>query len=194
MPNPHADGKTVTPPARPGSVRDRFRRFLDGPDIHDPLYLTNRSLGQRVRLGLLVGTPVVIVCTLVALAVSNKIAKNTAPPVEVSAAEIAARSMPELNQSLKVPMNTDLQVEQAAVEPVSPPYVSGTMRNTSDRRYPYARAIFDLADATGSEIGTVSAELHDLAPHSVVKFRFPIQQTGAVFVLLREIATDREEP
>jgi hypothetical protein len=183
----------VEPPARPGSLRNRFRRILDGPDIHDPLYLTNRSLGQRVRLGLLVATPVVIVCALVALAVSNKITKKSAPPVEVSAAEMAARSLPDLSQTIKVPMNTDLQVDQAAVEPVSPPYVSGIMRNTSDRRYPYAKPIFDLADATGSEIGTVSTELHDLAPHSVVKFRFPIQHTGGVFVLLREIVTEREE-
>ena len=63
---PQRPGVAATRPA--GAWRQRFERFLTRPANADPLYLSNRTGWQRVRVGVLVGVPAVVVLTVLVLA------------------------------------------------------------------------------------------------------------------------------
>ena len=177
---------------RGGPLRGRLRRLIDGPSISDPLYLTNRSLTQRVRLAALIVVPVLVVGGLVALALSHRLTRNAPPPTEVTAAEIA-RSMPDLNKEIRVAVNSNIEVVEVRVIRGNDPQVTGTIRNNGERTYPYAKAIFDLVDVAGSQVGAVSHVFENVAPRTSTNFRFSVQQKDAYLAIVREVRTDKDE-
>jgi hypothetical protein len=184
MPTPPAN----VPGPKPGG---RLRRLIDGPTISDPLYLTNRSLTQRVRLAALIALPVLVVGGLVAYALSNRATKNAPPPAEVTAAEIA-KAMPDLNKEIHVAVNNDIEVIEVSVKRGGDPQVIGTIKNNGERRYPYAKVSFDLVDAGNSQVGAVAHVFDNVGPHSSIPFHFSIQQKDADKALVRDIRTDKD--
>ena len=50
-------------------------------------------------------------------------------------------------------------------------YVEGTIKNNSDKQYSYAQVTFTLYDADGAQIGTAIANINNLEPNGVWKFK-----------------------
>jgi len=170
-----------------GPLRGPVERFLaGGARPVDPLYLTNRSLGQKVARGALIALPVVLVIGGVVFVLAMRKPANLSPPAEPTPAELARRILPNLTKDLKVSSNTDVQVVEAAVHQGSEPSLTGIVRNNTDRLIRSADLVFDLTDGTGSQVGGVGTTVHDLAPGSTQRFEFPIKQHNAVLAIVRE--------
>jgi hypothetical protein len=65
----------------------------------------------------------------------------------------------------------------------------GTVKNNTDRLIRTTEIVLNLTDATGSQLGAVSARVDNLAPNATANFQIPIVQTDAAFALVREIQT-----
>jgi hypothetical protein len=182
---PQRPGVAATRPA--GAWRQRFERFLTRPANADPLYLSNRTGWQRVRVGVLVGVPAVVVLTVLVLAWSG-VFKDKGPPKvkELTAAERAARVLPNFNDKIQLPTNHDLDVQDAHVEHGSPTRVAGMVKNNTDHKIASARMTFDLTDEHWSRLGAVSTVVENLAPRSATPFRFTVVQDTAEHVLVRD--------
>jgi len=175
-------------PAQPKSVwRQRLERWINGEAPTDPLYLSNRTIWQRMRLVVVVVAPVVLLVAVLALALSGVFTAKDAPkPKEPTVAEKAARILPGFNQPIQLSTNRDLDVQDVHVEHSSPRQVAGQVKNNTDHMIASAEMVFDLTDDRGSRLGAVSTRLEKLPPHSTTPFRFPVEQGNAETVMVRE--------
>jgi hypothetical protein len=156
----------------------------------DPLYLSNRTLGQKLRAWSLVGIPIVVVLAglgLVLFGFFDKDAPIAPPPAGISNAEMAQKMLPDLNQDLHVETQHDLEVEDVHVVVGSPSRLVGLAKNNSGRQISHAELVFDLTDRSGSRQGAVSTELKNIASKSSVPFQFAIESSAATFALVREV-------
>lgn len=166
----------------------RFDRFLSGSANSDPLYLSNRSWRQKLKLGALIAAPFLILGAL-AMVGATDIFRSTAPrpyePPPVAEAHPApARSStsdPHLSAG-------DLEVVTIRLsKSENPPVVIGTLRNNSDQNVSSAEVRFDLNDRRGSRVGSDTLQIQNLAPHSTANFSAPVKVADAAFVLVREV-------
>src|SRR5215470_16569561 len=103
---------------RMDSIAKRLERFVGGSAPSDPLYLTNRTFGQKLRIGLLIGTPVLAIAGLVAMALGNYF--DSPPPQKAAApkpatGEITAKVLPNLEKEYKSESDRQVEVTEAAV-------------------------------------------------------------------------------
>lgn len=173
-----------------GPLRRSIERFLSGgPAPSDPLYLSRRTIGQRIRFALAIGIPGVIVAGLMGLALTNHFAKKTVMPrLDLSPAEIAAKMLPNMDY-VKIDTNRDVDIMEVHVDRTQGTAVMGTVMNKTAHEIHSAEIVFDLTDATGSQLGGVSQKIEDLPPQVRQGFRLPIEQSTASFVLVREVKT-----
>ena len=173
-----------------GPLRRSIELFLSGgPAPSDPLYLTRRTIGQRIRFALAIGTPGVIVAGLMGLALTNHFVKKTVMPrLDLSPAEVAANMLPNMDH-VKLKTNSDVDVMEAHVDRTKGTVVMGTVMNNTAHQIHSSEIVFDLTDATGSQLGGVSQKIEDLPPQIHQAFRLPIEQRTASFVLVREVKT-----
>ena len=87
------------------NVAKRFERLFSGNTPSDPLYMTNRTVGQKVRMGVLIGTPVLAIGVFMALALNNYFDPAPSPQkLEAAAAgkqpagEISAKVLPNVDK------------------------------------------------------------------------------------------------
>ena len=117
----------LQPGARPGQTRRMkwlgplsgpFDRLLSGgPAPSDPLYLTNRTVGQKVKVGLLVGVPCLVLGYVVYGMLTNSFNVGEPPkPKEVSPAEMAAKLLPKMDPNMRVAAHKDVEVLEVHVE------------------------------------------------------------------------------
>jgi len=173
-----------------GPLPDLLDRFLSGSAPKDPLYLSNRTIEQRVRLALLIAVPCVILAGGVLLLLSNIYqASDTGPPPEPTAAILAAKLLPNLDHNINIDTNKDVQVLDAHIEREGGMKAAGTVKNNTNRQIHTTEIILNLTDSGGSHLGAVSAKVDDLAPNAMVKFQVPIEQKDATFALVREVIT-----
>jgi hypothetical protein len=167
-----------------------IERFLSGGAApSDPLYLSRRTTGQRIRFALLIGTPGVIVTGLMALALSNNFVKKTVMPrLDLPPAEVAAKMLPNMDR-VKLDTNRDVDVMEVHVDRTRGTVVMGTVMNNTAHQIHSAEIVFDLTDAMGSQLGGVSQKIENLPPQNRQAFRLPIEQRTASLVLLREVKT-----
>jgi hypothetical protein len=188
----------LQPSAKPGQTRRmKWLGPLSGPVDRllsggaapsDPLYLTNRSMGQKVKVGLLVAIPCLILGYVVYGMLTNSFDFGERPPMrEATPAEVAAKLLPKMDPNMKVAADKDVEVLEVRVDHAAPMALVGSMKNTTDHPIHMAEAVFDLTDATGSQLGGVSATVQNLKARSTASFRIPIQQATAAFALVREI-------
>ena len=143
-----------------------------------------------MKLGLAIAVPCLIVVGVTALGLSHFFqAKGPGPAPEPSAAELAAKLLPDLDKTIKIEVNKDVQVLDAHVEREGGMKVAGTVKNNTDRLIHTTEIVLNLTDKTGSQLGAVSAQVDNLAPNATVKFQIPIEQTDAAFALVREVRT-----
>jgi hypothetical protein len=168
-----------------GPYREILERFLSGSAPDDPFYLTNRTVGQRVKLWLLVAAPVLLVAAVIAFGVLGFIEKKDSAPKELTPQQIAAKMLPDLNKPMQFDVNRDLEVLEARVQQGEPVKLVGSVRNVTDRTIGHAELVFDLTDARGSRLGAVSVPLESLPPQRSINFELAIEQRTAVFALKR---------
>lgn len=173
---------------RADAIVKRLERFIAGSGPADPLYLTNRSRGKRLRLALLVGTPVLAVAVLMVLALGNFFdsdAPPKAPPTPMPG-ELTAHVLPDLEKTYHSDSDPDCEVIEAGVAAQT---LSGKVRNDTDHEIHVADLVFDVTDATGSQLGAVSVRVESIPPRAVATFRQPLPQHNAQTALVREIHT-----
>jgi hypothetical protein len=147
-------------------------------------------LDQRVKLWLAIAVPCLILAGVTALGLSHFFqAKLPGPAPEPSAAVLAAKLLPNVDKTLKIEVNQDVQVLEAHVELEGGAKLTGTARNNTDHLIHTAKIVFNLTDQGGSQVGAVSAQVENLAPNATVRFQVPIEQTNAAFALVREVQT-----
>jgi hypothetical protein len=173
-----------------GPLREPVERFLSGgaaPD--DPLYLTNRSWGQRARLGLLIAVPFLLVGVVLFFALGDYLTPQEAPQQQLTPAQIAEKMLPNLDKDLHVQTNHDLEVEDVHVEHGAAVKLSGVVKNNTDHAIENAELVFDLTNDAGSRLGAVSTTIARVDAHSSTNFSFPVPQQDAAFALVREVNT-----
>jgi hypothetical protein len=166
-----------------------MERFLSGgPAPSDPLYLTNRTLSQKIKTGVAIGIPCLALAWLVYGMLTNSFDFGAPQQaIEPSASEVAAKLLPHLDQNIRIDTNKDVEVLEVRVEHGTQIALVGSMKNNTDHEIRQAEAVFDLTDSSGSQLGGVSAKVENLKAGSTANFRFPIPQAEATFALVREI-------
>jgi hypothetical protein len=173
-----------------GTLRGLLERILLRPAPSDPLYLSNRTFDQKVKHALAIAVPCVILAGGVLLLLSHFFhAKGPGPGLEPSPAELAAKLLPNVDKTITIEVNKEVQVLEAHIEHEGGTKVAGTVKNNTDRLIHSTDIILNLTDRMGSHLGAVSAQVENLAPNATVKFQAPIEQKDAVFALVREIET-----
>ena len=175
-------------PAKPKSAwRQRLEQMINGSANTDPLYLSNRTIWQRFRAAAVVVGPIILLVAVLALAWSDVFKTKDAPKTrELTAAEKAARILPNFNPKIQLPANHDLDVQDVHVEHGPPTRVVGIVKNNTDHVIASAGMVFDLTDGRWSRLGAVRTEVEKLPPHSTTPFRFKVAQDSAEHVLVRE--------
>ena len=151
----------------------------------DPLYLSNRTIGQKVRLAVFVSLPILIIIGVTVVALVRPAGGR--PEEDAVPSETKRRALPNPAANVKVETNQDVVVLKAAIENGHGTEVAGVVQNNTDRVIRSAVLTFDVTDQAGSQLGGVSTTVQNLAPKASTKFRFPIKQTEAAFVLVREV-------
>jgi hypothetical protein len=176
----------------------KVERFVAGSAVNDPLYVTNRTFGQRVRIGLLVGTPILAVGGLIYLALSQQFdrpivternaAKAAADlkPKEPTG-EITAKVLPNLDKDFASEQSRDVEVVEASITRSGERVLAGKVRNNSDQIVRVADLVFDVTDKEGSQLGGVSVRVENIPARSTVPFRLALEQHDAQTALVREV-------
>ena len=173
-----------------GPLRGLLERVLLRPAPSDPLYLSNRTFDQKMKLAVAIAVPCIILAGVVLLLLSHRFPANgPGPGAELSPAALAAKLLPNVDKTIKIEVNKDVQVLDAHVESEDGMKVVGTVKNNTNRLIHTTTIILNLTDIMGSHLGAVSAQVDNLAPNATVKFQIPIEQKDAASALVREIST-----
>ena len=166
-----------------GPLRDRL--LSGGAAPTDPLYLTNRTLGRKLLSWSLVGIPCLILLAVIGIFLSNLIDPPLAKPAkELTAAEITAKLLPNMDKDFKLAPSSDLQVLEARVDGTR---LVGKVKNISVREIASAELVIDLSDIDGSQIGAVNAAVEKIPPSGTRDFEIPIKQRNAASAMVREV-------
>jgi hypothetical protein len=164
------------------------RLLAGGPAPTDPLYLTNRTLGQKLQSWSFVAVPCLVLLAGTGYVLSNLMdPPDVKPAKELTASEVAAKMLPEVGKNLDLPTNRDVEVVEVKVQNSDGAKLVGTLRNITDHEVASVEIIVDLTDLAGSQLGAVNATVEKIQPRGTKTFQLPIKQTGASLALVREI-------
>ncbi len=173
-------------PKAAGAWRRVTDRFLSGAPPDDPLYLTNRTLTQKLMVPLAVGVPCLILAVWIGNALTSE--KTTRPPNDPTPQEIAAKMLPLNLGKDRVDTNKDVTVTEIRLEHNKQgDAVSAIIRNKTGHEIRSADIVFDLTDGAGSGIGGVRGRVEAIPAGGTKTMKVPIEQRNAAFVLVREI-------
>jgi hypothetical protein len=174
-----------------GPLRGPVERLLSGGAApSDPLYLTNRTFGQKIRSWALIGIPCLILVVCVGLALSNLLEPPAAKPAkELTPAEVAAKILPNVAKDIQLNTNPDVQVMEVSVRQEGGARVVGVVHNNTAHEITAVGLVVDLTNSMGSQVGGVSGEVEKLPANSDKSFQIAIQQRDAAFALVREVTT-----
>jgi hypothetical protein len=163
-----------------------FERFLNGPGSADPLYVTNRTVGQKIRLAVLIAIPPLLVLGIGGVIVHFNRSVQRKPPKQVNNAEIAAKMLPDLSD-VSVYSNKAIDVMDVSIQQSGTRRLTGSLKNNSDNPLDGVEVILDLTNAMGSRLGAISCKISHIQPRGRAKFQTEIAQKDAVFAIVREI-------
>jgi len=181
--------KTQDSPPRKLRLLAPLERFLSAPTESDPLYLTNRTLGQKLTRMLWVAVPMAVVVGGVVVAIGFFAPKTITPAKELTPAERADKLLPDFNKDFQVEVNKDLQVLEVHFEHTGSSLLVGNLQNKTGHAIQEAVVVFDLTDAAGSQLGGVTVTETNFAPGAVRQFKQPIVQSTAKYALVRYVHT-----
>ena len=176
-------------------IARKFERFVAGNAINDPLYLTNRTLGQKIRMVVLIGTPITALGILIYFALDQRfdrpVTSERAAAMEAKSkqgtGEMTAKLLPNLEKNYWSEQSKDVDVIEASVSRGADPALSGKLRNNTDNMVRVADVVFDITDQEGSQLGGVSVRVENIAPRGVASFRVSLPQKDARTALVREV-------
>lgn len=169
---------------------DWVDRKLNAAGPADPLYLSNRTFAQRMKVWMALGLPAVLVLAGVGLALAGVFSASTSispPPGGLTDAQIAEKMLPDLKNDMKIQSQTDVDVEDVHVVDGIPPHLVGLARNKTDHVISKLEMSFDLTDPIGSRQGAVTTEIKNIAAKSTAPFQIPLETHRAAFALVREV-------
>jgi len=171
-----------------GPLRVPVERWLSGGARQDPLYLSNRTFGQKLVGWVKVGVPLLVVVAAVIFAFLMH--RREDKPAEVlSPAEIAAKMLPELNKPIHVDSNTDIEVLEMYVDHAAGDKLLGKLRNTTSHTIQAGEVDFVLIGDSGTQVGAVRVQVNKLAAGETVPFAQPIAEKAASSAQVREVRT-----
>jgi hypothetical protein len=175
-------------------LRARIEIFISGQAPSDPLYLTNRTWQQKVKIASLITAPVLLLIALVTVAATNRLRFDKVdpyehPPTEAPPpAEAPAQAAPPNRLPDPISASTDLEVVNIRIaRDAHPPVVTGMVRNKTNRKVDSAEVSYYLADTAGSLVGTDTTSVANLQPHGSVTFRMALKIANAQYVLVRDV-------
>jgi hypothetical protein len=173
-------------------VASWWERVLSGGAQKDPLYLTNRSTGQKIKAWSVIAVPCLLIIGFVAITLSRDYfdPPEVTPQKEMTAEEVSRKLLPNMAKDIQIETNHDVEVSEAHVETASMK-LTGRLKNNSTKRFAAVDVVFNLTDSTGSQVGAVNGHVENLDPKAVKAFEFPIQQRNAAFALVRELSLSR---
>lgn len=171
-----------------GPLRGPVERVLSGGGQQDPLYLSNRTFGQKLLGWVKVGVPLLVVVAVVVFAFRTY-RRQDKPPEVLSPAEVAAKMLPDLNKPIHVYSNTDIEVVEVSVDHAAGDRLVGKFRNTTDHEIQSGEVDFTLTGVNGTQVGAVNVKVTKLAAGGTVPFTQPIAEKAATFALVREVRT-----
>src|SRR5215472_15135902 len=169
-----------------GRLRARIDRFIAGDAVSDPLYLTNRTWGQKLRMWTLVAVPLLLLSGGVALTLSRYLGPPKVRPAAQPTAAEYLRALPDF-KDLKMEPNRLLDVVEARVERGSGARMLGQVKNLTDREIPRAEIGCDLTDQNGTQLGSINVVVENVPASGAKRFELNLKQTTAAFVLVREV-------
>ncbi len=164
-------------------------RWLNAPAAADPLYLSNRTFAQKLRMWLLVGVPCLVMGVVVWMGLAGRFASDVPLVAPAPAPARAASRLPVNLDDLHITTNRDLEVLDAHVVHGTGTTVEGFIRNNTDHSIYAAEVVFDLADGHGSQLGGVTTRVDHLEPKVRTPFKVKIPESNAAFALVREVHT-----
>jgi hypothetical protein len=172
-----------------GRQRARIDKWISGgPAPTDPLYLTNRSWGKKIKTWSVIAVPLVILSGGVALTLSNILTPEATPVAEMTAAEVAAKVLPNL-KDLKIERNHTLDVMEVQIVQRGGTKMIGVVKNLTNHEIPTAEISLDLTDAGGTQLGAITVTIENIPASGTKSFETPLKQTESAFALVREIST-----
>jgi hypothetical protein len=186
---PTTPGAPAQQPKEMSSWRMKLERFLAGPATSDPLYLTNRTLWQKIRPYLVVGIPIGILLGGLTLGLMNIFGAKKGfqtPPPSISNAEIAKKSLAFLNKPLDLPAQKEIDIQDVMV-PEGSMRLQGAAKNLTDHEIHHVHVVFDLTDNRGSRLGAVSTDVENIPANAAKPFQFPVSQKLAAFAIVRDV-------
>lgn len=179
------------------AIARKMERFFAGSSVNDPLYLTNRTLGQKIRIAVLIGTPVLAVGGLIYMALGKQFDRPSARQREADivaasrpkepTGEVTAKVLPNLDKTYASEQSKDVDIVEAAVSRGGEPVLTGRIRNNTDAMVRVADIVFDITDDEGSQLGGVAVRVENVPPKSTAPFRMPLPQRSARTALVREV-------
>ena len=162
-----------------------IERILSGSAPSDPLYLSNRTAGQKWRSWSLIAIPCLVLAVGVWVAWSNLISLSADKPFKApTKGEITAKLLPKIDKDFQLKPPSDLQVPEIRI--VGSRLV-GVLKNTSAHEIATAEVVVDLTNTAGSQVGAVSAVVLRVPAMGSKDFQIPIAQRDAAFGLVREV-------
>jgi len=178
---------------RVDAVAKRIERFVSGGAPQGPFYVTNRTTGQKLRVGLLIGVPLLAIAVFIGLAMNNYFdppASAEQPTVaKQPTGDVTAKVLPHIEKELAVSSgySRDVEVLEAAVSRGADHSLAGKLRNTTDHVIQVADLVFDVTDEDGSQLGGISVRVENIPAHAVVPFKTALAQHDARTALVREV-------
>ncbi len=176
---------TAAPRAWLAGVRQRFDAFLAGKPPSDPLYLSNRTWKQKLKLAALIGIPVLVMSLVIVAASTDLFHLRHENPYDHTLQAEPVATAPELAAE---PQVQGMEVSNLRIaRDVKPPIITGEFRNNTDHPIHSAEITYFIADNNGSVLATESTEVLEVGPHRVVTFRAPLKLSQAGYVLVRDV-------
>jgi hypothetical protein len=190
---PARRGQAPAAPASQGPLRRlwaRIDRWASGVAPDDPLYLSNRTWQQKLRVGLIVGIPGLLVVGGLALVFGKVLLPPPPPPQkELTTAEIVAKVLPNIEKTANIERYEDAEIVEIGVDrAVMPPKLRGKLKNNTSHKLSVEFAV-DLSESDGTRVGAESERISNIPAHESVLFDFSIKPTTATVPIVRSIRT-----
>jgi hypothetical protein len=170
------------------STRARIEIFISGRAPNDPLYLTNRTWQQKLKIASLTAAPVLLLIALVMIGATDLFRFHKVDPYEHPPTEAPPPAAPQ--KRLPDPILAPADLEVVNIRIARNPHatvVTGVVRNNTNQKVDSAEVSYYLADTEGSLVGTDTTDVANLEPHGSVTFRMPLKIAKAEYVIVRDV-------
>jgi len=184
--------KLMGPLERLDALAAKIESFLSGGRVADPLYISNRTLGQKIRVALLVTLPAVAFIGVAVVAMDRHSNPRPRADKEPSATPEAARPiasklLPDIEKNFTTEYSKDIDILEGRVSSGSQRTLSGKVRNRTNHLVRLADIVFSVRDLDGSELGVVAVKVENIAPHATAAFHLKLDHPTAAAVIVQEV-------